>query len=699
MSSKNRTQSAGIDWNENKQPVSSTFDDVYFSVEDGLAETEHVFIQGNQLSERFTQLRAHDTFTIMETGFGTGLNFLATWRCFKTNATKNCRLHFVSIEKYPLRYHDLKNALQLWPELDTFSAQLLANYPPQPWLRHQRISIFDEELQHDILLTLVFDEVESAIESLSTQIKPQSSMETLKLAFGERFKKTDAWFLDGFAPAKNPEMWTNSLYQAMAKNSHTNSSFATFTAAGHVRRGLSAAGFECEKTKGFGRKREMLRGRFTRKNPAIEPENEHFTKQRIKTSTAPNWLLKDSSDSDKKKTVLVIGAGLAGCHVAHALALRDFKVTVLESKNIASGASSNRQGVVYTRLSDSSDALSEFNLSAQLYADQFYHRHQAYELFGEACGVMHLAYDQTSEKRLTKFADLFKDDTRHFEYLNRELASIAAGLELKYPALLSKHSGWLAPAKLCEHLLAHPNISVKETFRVTAIHYAEDEWHAEGPNESFHANYCIISNAADALRFKETQFLPLKRIRGQVTHLAANSHTQPLTTVLCGKGYITPQTDLNDETMQSLGATYNLDSEDTQLTASDHQSNLDHLTAILSGYSRQTTELAETSGKVGFRCTTNDYFPIVGPVPDLQNTLDRFDLLRHKANADIDNVGAYLPKLYVNVGYGSRGLAYTPLMASLLADLIEGDYLSLSRSMYAHVHPARFAIRQLIKSR
>jgi len=229
-----------IEWRDG-QPYASRFQDVYFSTDHGLQETEYVFLQGNALTPRWKNL-AQETFTIAETGFGTGLNFLCAAKLWLALAPINTQLHFISTEKYPLSLADITQALALWPELSSISKPLLAEYT--------------HAVQSGTPLMLF----ESRIK-LSLHIGDATHiLQTLNL----KHTSVDAWFLDGFSPAKNPDMWQPALFTQMAALSNTQSTFATFTSAGDVRRGLISAGFTVQKKTGFGKKREMLTGALAR---------------------------------------------------------------------------------------------------------------------------------------------------------------------------------------------------------------------------------------------------------------------------------------------------------------------------------------------------------------------------------------------------------------------------------------------------
>ncbi len=214
-------------------PRSKQFDDVYFSAQDGLAETRHVFLDGNNLPDAWA---GKDEFTIFETGFGTGLNFLAVLQLLKRSGRPD-RLHFISFEKYPLEKTYIAECLSSWGELGDQLASLLSVYPSDV-----NDKIYNLAVSDDVELTLVFGDVNEEVQKFR--------------------KKADCWFLDGFKPSSNPDMWSKTVFENMARLSHKGTSFATFTAAGFVRRGLQDVGFEVRKVKGFGRKREMCVGTF-----------------------------------------------------------------------------------------------------------------------------------------------------------------------------------------------------------------------------------------------------------------------------------------------------------------------------------------------------------------------------------------------------------------------------------------------------
>lgn len=228
-----------IEWTSNGTPMSRLFNDVYFSTHDGLAESNYVFLSGNNLPTRFKQCKE---FYITELGFGTGLNFLACWQLWHRIAKKNAILHYYAIDRYPLTSQDMKKALAVWPTLTPFAEKLLNKYPNTEEGEHT--IIFDNGR---VKLHLIWEDASKGI-----------------LGIGKEHL-VDAWFLDGFTPSKNPEMWRDDIFINMGKKTVQGGSFATFTAAGNVKRGLNHAGFQIEKKPGFGMKREMMCGIFASK--------------------------------------------------------------------------------------------------------------------------------------------------------------------------------------------------------------------------------------------------------------------------------------------------------------------------------------------------------------------------------------------------------------------------------------------------
>jgi len=222
-----QNQSDQIEWREGDVPVSTRFDDPFFSLDNGVAETEHVFLAGNDLPARF-----RDGFQIAELGFGTGLNLLVAWDAWEKAGCSGA-LHFTSFEAFPLSQADMARAHAAFPEFGGKRDMLTQNWQPYGGVL--------------------------SLPGMQAQVIVGDARKTVRAWHG----RADAWFLDGFSPAKNPELWDDVLMCDVAKRTHAYGTAATYTAAGFVRRNLKSAGFEVERTTGYGRKRHMTKARLT----------------------------------------------------------------------------------------------------------------------------------------------------------------------------------------------------------------------------------------------------------------------------------------------------------------------------------------------------------------------------------------------------------------------------------------------------
>ena len=384
---------------------SERFGDIYFSVEGGEDEARHVFLSGNGLPARW---RDRDRFTIVETGFGCGLNFLLTWSAFRDYAPAGARLHFVSVEKHPFRLADLERIHGAWPQFEKLSRELAGAYPPLIEGYH-RLHLDGGR----VTLTLLFGD---ALEMLS-----------------ELEARSDAFYLDGFAPSKNPDMWSRALCAELGRLAGPGATAATYSVAGTVRDALAQAGFVVEKRTGFGRKREMLAAAF----PGV-------------SIIAPR----------AQRRAAVIGAGIAGTQCALALARRGFEVELFESTaRVAACTSANPAGLVRPFLTLDEGARSRFTWDAFFYAQRNHaalsHCH-AQPLWGPT-GVLQLARDST-----------------HLEKMQRSLAQIAI------PAGLARPVDASTGAALCGAPIAGPGVWFEGAGWVRGRAACEAALHAAG---------------------------------------------------------------------------------------------------------------------------------------------------------------------------------------------------------------------------
>ncbi|MEQ6290697.1 bifunctional tRNA (5-methylaminomethyl-2-thiouridine)(34)-methyltransferase MnmD/FAD-dependent 5-carboxymethylaminomethyl-2-thiouridine(34) oxidoreductase MnmC [Vogesella sp. GCM10023246] len=652
-------QTARIDWSSG-QPRSSDYDDVYFSRNSGIDETRHVFIANNQLPQRFAALGEHALFSIGETGFGTGLNFLVAWQTFLQHAPASARLAYVSTEKHPLQPHDLQRALALWPQLAREAAQLLQQYAELPPGWHRFV------LENGrVTLTLLVGDALDTLPQLDARI--------------------DAWFLDGFAPARNPDMWQPALFAQLVRLSAAGTTLATFTCAGSVRRGLREAGFSVEKVPGHGSKWAMCRGQL-RQAPAASWQ-------------APWYARPEAAASER--SAIVIGAGIAGASVAYSLAVRGWQVTVLDRQPApASEASGNPQGVLYTKLSPHFTPLTRLLLSGYSYSLRTLHAQlPPGEDSWQPCGVLQLAHDAGERKRQQGLAAAGLP-TGLLRAVDADEASALAGIVLSQSALYFPQSGWLHPPALVRQLLAHPNIRLQLGVTVDELsrRAADGQWVASGQQgELATGRIAVLANANDTRQLPASSHLPLKAIRGQVSVLPATAASRALQSVVCGEGYISPAR----HDSHCFGATFKFEPVAGDTTAEEHQENLAMLAgmapALYQALGGGQLQAEHCSGRAALRCTSPDYLPIAGPLVDRDAFAAQYGMLSRDASLQPDTAAPDIPGLFVTTAHGSRGMVTAPLCGEVLASLLEDEPLPLPKPIMDAIHPSRFLLRGLIR--
>lgn len=618
--------SANLVWRDGV-PESADFGDVYFSRDNGLDETRYVFLQHNRIEERFRGLRSGDSFVIAETGFGTGLNFLAAWQAWRnSNPPDDAVLHFVSVERFPLTPQDLLQAHALWPELAELADQLQAHYPPLVHGTHRLLLDGGR-----VRLTLFFGDALDGWRDLEFT--------------------ADAWFLDGFAPSLNPELWVDELVTAVSRHSRPGTTVATFTAVGRVRRALIAAGFDMAKVPGFGRKREMLAGHYPQPEPC-----------------SGNGPAGPAYEGEQRTVpVVIVGAGIAGSLLARNLAERGRKVRVIDAgATPASGASGNRQGALYVKLGVEYNDQTRLALSALLYGQRYYRRFTGKAWF--PTGVLQLAHSDLERQRQQKFIDRNSYPSVILRPIDQAEASRVSGLAVPSGGLWFARSGWLKPAELCQELLDHPSISVHFGINLSAIVQSGNSWQLQADNhEAIEAEQVVLCTG-----HRTPELLPanasyrFKPIRGQVTLLSANT-IMPPNCVICGNRYLNPA----DGGQCLTGATFDLNDTNPDLDPASEQENLDELDSMLPGLLRTTPK--SLPGRVGFRCTTHDYQPVVGTL--------------------VDNTGKQVRSFQLFTGLGSKGLSYAPILAEHLADCLTGQPQALPKPLQRRIRPERCRVQ------
>ncbi len=584
---------------------STQFGDVYHSSEGGLGQARHVFLLGNALPERW---RGRDAFTILETGFGIGLNFLAAWQAWREDPRRSARLHFVSTEKHPFGEEDLAAALAPFEELAVFARALRGVWPP-PLAGFHRLH-FDGGR---VILTLVLGDAREELAKVDARV--------------------DAFFLDGFAPARNPEMWSPEVVRELARLAAPDATLATWTVAGGVRSALADAGFRVEKRAGFASKREMLVG--NRGGPA--------------------------SIAHGSRRATVIGAGLAGTLVAERLASRGWEVALVDEREQRSAP---EVGLVRP-IANLRDALNaRLSRSAFLYALQHFRALQqdGYHLVWNPCGVLQVAEDPDEEARFEAIAKAQGYPAAFLRHVDGAGAAQIAGRPVARGGWWFRGGAVVSIASLLVASQACGGSGMRRALgrRVERLEREGAEWRAldrEG-RVIAEAPLLIVANAADAARLAPEARLRLSAVRGQVTYLPPSA-ARKLDVVVSGNGYVAPIPDAG----HAVGASYQHDDSDPAVRIADQRDNLARVESLLPGFAAGL-DPAALAGWTGFRSTVPDRLPIYG-------------------ETSIDG-------LFMATGLGSRGLLWAPLGAELLASILCAEPLPLPRDLCGAISPLRF---------
>lgn len=674
---------ATINWKDGT-PYSETFDDYYFSSENGMEETDYVFLQHNELQQRWSswQDTPGSVFTIAETGFGAGLNFLCAWQLWHQQNFNHSRLHFVSVDKSPLQQSDLKKAYTKWPILKSFCDELLSKYPPLVPGFHTI-----ELAEGKIRLTLIFSDATEAYQQVQGRV--------------------DAWFLDGFAPSRNPDMWSSSLFTEVARLSDIGTTFSTFSASGIVINGLTKVGFKVDKHPNVDPKCEICYGKFAK-------ETEHPS--HLLHNQKP-WF-SEPTCYNTPGTAAVIGGGIAGASIARNLANRGWLVHIIEKhKNTAQEGSGNPTGVTFTKLSQYDNPQNRFYQLAYLYSTPLLLELLSNSPFikgkdWDLNGVIRLAYCEKERKEQVALVNSGRWPQDIAIPLSAEETTTLIDFPCDTPALLLKQGGWLRPADAVNSLLDHPNITVECNTQLKELVQIDDQassnkhhlkqayWQLttqkDGNNTQLTSDIVVLANSFGASTIKQTEHLPLRSVRGQVSFVPATEKSQHLKYALNYEGYTAPARD----GFHCVGATFHPKEKHNTLEQKDQVINLTNLATGLKSFADainadQQKSNANLKGRVGFRCQTPDYLPILGPAPCIDTFLHDYAPLRKGLLRDPMPIGTYHQGLYVSLAHGSRGITSAPYCAEILTNIIMGDVKATDNQVLEALHPARFLIRDI----
>lgn len=609
------------------------YDDIYHSSSGALAQSRHVFLAGNGLPARW---QARDSFTVVETGFGCGLNFLATWAAWRDDPARCTRLHFVSVEKHPFSREDLHAIHRAWPELAVLSRELIEAWPPRVPGFH-RLNLDGGRVS----LTLLFGDALDLIPQLRAH--------------------ADAFFLDGFAPSKNAALWSPYVFRQIRRLAVDGATAATWSVAAVVREGLRNAGFACDIRPGLAPKRDMLVARRERASSirTLAPAVRH---------------------------AIVIGAGVAGSSCAASLAARGWQVDVLERRAApAQEASGNLAGVLRPLLSLDDNRLARLTRAGFLHALR--HLRQL-ERDGRAprwlaSGALQLANDAKHEATQRETVERQTYPADYARFVGRDEATALAGHPTAAGGWHFPAAGWVNPPSLVRANLASggTRIALHAASEIASLQRQGDLWHALAGDGSViaAAPHVILANGCGALHIDGSLRLPLRPGRGQVSLLRANDR-RAINCVVTQRGYATPAVD----GWHCVGATFDADNGDLSLVAADHAENLAGLDEMLPGFADETDARA-IAGRVGFRPTSPNKRPMIGALP-------RAPASQGRVPTTLWNVER-MPGVFVVNGFGARGLVWSALAGELIAAGLEGEPLPLEKYLIDSLDPARFVLR------
>lgn len=597
-----------LTWKQDGTPVDRRVDDVYYSVEDGLAESRAVFLTGCGLPEAW---RERASFTIAELGFGTGLNFLAAWQMWRDHKPDDGWLNFVSFEGFPLDREDVERALQAWPELAELAAKLCDRWPARA--KGVRQIVWPEER---LTLTLHIGLIETTL--------PQSVL------------AADAWFLDGFSPAKNEAMWSDEIWPLLADRSAPGARAATFTVAGAVRRGLASAGFEVAKMPGHGRKRERLE--------AVDP-----------------GLATDSDPSPfQPLRVAVIGAGIAGACLAATLKRRGAKVTILDAADgPAQGTSGNPLALVMPRLDAGDTVHARLLIDAYIKAQSFY----------DGCpgvALTETVHRPRDADEAARFVKLLSDPPLGLEQLE---ALQGGGLLHKGSLLIAPHE--LIPAML-DQMDAHWATRASLNVNTRSVN-----------GEAF--DHIILANGWHMER--QLPDLNLINRLGQVEWL--RSDIAAPASALVGGPYA-----VASGSIRLWGATYA--DHAGELPAAKDSAREENMSALeaLAPYWQQQAKQHPVQSRAGVRATTADQLPLIGALPDFDAMSDDWQKLE-RAGWRLPPEAYATTGMHIVGGFGSRGFTWAPWAAAIITARIFGDPIPARDEALRAIVPNRQILRTL----
>ncbi len=625
-----------LDFDATGAAFSARYGDVYASRDGALGQARHVFLGGNELPARWADA---GQFVIVETGFGLGTNFLAAWQAWRDDPRRPHRLHFVSVELHPLAADALRAHAP--PGLSGLAGRLADAWPlPLPGLHRCEFE------GGAVALTLALGD--------AREIVPQ-------LACG-----ADAFFLDGFAPDRNPQMWEAPLLKALARLARAGATLATWCAARAVRDALTAAGFELQLRASFGHKRQMLAGRF-----------------------APRWRVRRHEPPAPyrgERSAIVVGAGLAGTTAAHALARRGWHVHVSERERApAARASGLPWGLLYPQITADDSVLARLTRAgffASLRALKALAAGGGEGMLWRAGGVFRQARDAEEAAAWRAWAADDRWPPQFVRWIDADEAESLVGVRPQRGGWWFSGGALVSAATWCAQALVPPSISLRCGEGIDRLERDGDGWLARAPDGRAlgSAPVVVVANALDAPRLLRgsTAVAP---VRGRITQIEPAALAS-LRAGLTGDGYLLQGPD----GWSGVGATY-----ETSMPGDEAIAALDDSRALASNLARLPRLLAVPPAvkAVGafdaLRCVARDRLPCAGAVADAEAMRAMAARLRGAHPLDLPRQ----PGLFASYALGSRGLSLASLAAERIAAQIEGEPEPIERDLGNAIDPAR----------
>lgn len=596
-----------LQWDQG-HPYSKRYGDRYFD-RDGLAESDYVFLRHNDLPARWANRRA---FTIGELGFGTGLNACLTLERWRQTAHPDACLDYISVESHPLGADDMRRALAQWPQLGrTADALASACQRLQPGFNLRVLE------SGRVRLLVLCGDVDRMLEALDAQV--------------------DAWYLDGFAPARNPDMWSETVCRLLAARTRSGGSFATYTAAGWVRRNLQAAGYDVCKAPGFGRKRDMLHGHLAKAVDAPAQAD----------AAAKPWFQRPKPAATDH--AVVIGAGLAGSATARALAERGLDVTVYDRPKPDIAPPSRLPALIVRPYPERAA-----NLRGRFYDAAFGHAaHRLKQAAGwHPTGVGVIAHRGRLSGQVLDAAGLTQ----------------AVGTALQAPGQWLPNAGWLHPTRWTAAWLDHP--------RIRCLNQPAPDRLADVPT--------VLATGAAVTDWDS--IAPVSRARGQMSELAPPDGKPLPTAALAGGGLCVPSTGT-----VWVGSSHQRGQTQTTPDADEAASYVTNWLERL-GWPGSTDVLTHMAA---VRAGTPDRMPQVGPLPDAAWWQSQYADIRHGRPGARFPTGRVVEQRWLHRGHGSRGATAALLCGEIIAAAVTGAPLPVDRETWSALHPGRSLIQAL----